>query len=615
MSAWRRLRARLPQSKLGWVFAVTTALSWAVILGMIGFVLAPTLADLGTLGSQDWDQMESHRYLVDKTILRYHQFPFWNPYACGGHPNWGGFESGTTVVSPWMPFYLTMALPHAMRVEVWGSALLSAVGAWLLASRFTRSPAVRALVVVAFAVNGRWALQIASGHTWHLAYAWTPWVLYFYDRAVGADASFGPPRRRFVVLAGACIAMMVYTGGIYPLPETIFTVALYGVFLAATTRSVRPIVLGAVSGLLSFGLAAPKLLPMLEVLSKHPRPFESPETLDFGAFADVLTSHEQDMGSAHAGINMWGWHEWGMYVGWAVVAAALLGVVLGRGTRESPLKWTGLILVALGFGSFDPHAPWPMLHHFPVFQTQHVPSRWMYPALLVLLTVTGSALERVLRRTGPVRGWLEVALVAGVGWIAYDIGTISRQPTRHMFATKMPAAAESTGPFHIEQHLPAGMVYQGDYWSSLMPEMANIGTIDCATFPALHNYWRDQEGHIAGLGAHGVGQKDYRGEAFIRDGAGTATVTKWTPNEVTVEVHGAQAGEHVVLNQNWDPGWSASGRQLENWEDTVSADLHEPDATVVFRYRPPTFWPGVLVFFVTLGWIGWAYRHARRPDP
>ncbi|HEY6458658.1 MAG TPA: hypothetical protein VIY73_00865, partial [Polyangiaceae bacterium] len=307
-----RLKRALPRSKLGWVLAITSVLAWGVILGMIGFVLAPTMGTRDTIGSHDWDQMESHRYLVTKTILAFHQFPFWNPYACGGHPNWGGFESGTTVVSPWFPFYLTMTLPHALRVEVWGMAVISAIGAWLFASLFTKSHTIRALAVVAFAVNGRWALQITSGHTWHLVYGLTPWVLYFYDRAVGADPSRGPPRRRHVVLCGAFLALMVYTGGIYPLPETILTVALYGVFLAATTRSPRPVVVGLAAGGISLGLAAPKLLPVLEVLLKHPRLVDSTETLDFSAFVDVLTSHEQDMTSFHPGINAWGWHEWGM---------------------------------------------------------------------------------------------------------------------------------------------------------------------------------------------------------------------------------------------------------------------------------------------------------------
>src|SRR5260221_5822498 len=267
-----RLRQSLPQSRLGWVFLATTVLSWLVILSMIAFVVAPTFGVRSTIGGHDWDQMESHRYLVTKTILRFHQFPFWDPYSCGGHTTWGGFESATTIVSPWFPFYLAMSLPHALRVEVLGSALISALGAWMLAGRFTRSPAARALVVVAFAVNGRWALQIATGHTWHLAYAWTPWVLYFYDRAVGAERTHGAPRLRDIVLTGACLAVMIYTGGIYPVPQTACAVALYGLLLAACTRSVRPILVGPAAASLAFGLAAPKLLPVLEVLNRYPRP-------------------------------------------------------------------------------------------------------------------------------------------------------------------------------------------------------------------------------------------------------------------------------------------------------------------------------------------------------
>ena len=277
--AVRDLRARLPGSPLGWVLALANVPAWGVIVAMIAWVLRPTLHGASLVGQHDWDQMESHRELVVKTLRDYHQFPFWQPYACGGHPNWGGFESGTTIVSPWLPAFLLMTLPHAMRVEIWGSALLSAAGGWLLAGRFTRSPALRALVVVAFAVNGRWALQIAQGHTWHLSYAWTPWTLYFYDRAAGAAPTRGTPRLRDFVLTGACIAMMVYTGGIYPLPETVFLVAVYGVLLAAVTRSARPILAGLGCGLIGLGLAAPKLVPVLEVMMQLPRWVDSAETI------------------------------------------------------------------------------------------------------------------------------------------------------------------------------------------------------------------------------------------------------------------------------------------------------------------------------------------------
>jgi hypothetical protein len=322
------------------------------------------------------------------------------------------------------------------------------------------------------------------------------------------------------------------------------------------------------------------------------------------------------MVSSHPGVNQWGWHEWGMYVGWIVVAAVILGTIFGRGARESPMKWVGLLLLSLGLGAFDPHAPWPLLHHVPVFQSQHVPSRWMYPALLLLLAVTAATFERVLRRSGGARALLEVALVAGVAWVAYDVGTVARQPTVHMFAVKMPPVAESTGPFHTEIHLPPQLAYTSDWVaSSLTAEMANIGTIDCGTFPALHNYFRDQDGRTPGLGARGRSDPAYKGEAFVADGVGEASIASWTPNAMTVVVHGGQPGEHVVLNQNFDEGWTANGERALNWNDAVAAQVHDADATIVFRYRPRTFWLGVLLFLVTSGGIALVWRRVRSAPP
>jgi hypothetical protein len=616
MREWlgRRVRelALRPKGELA-----TFGAAWIVIIVMTSGVLAPTLGRLSTIGGHDWDQMESHRYLVMKTIRRFHQFPFWNPYACGGHSNWGGFESGTTLVSPWLPFYLTMTLPHAMRVEVWGSAFLSAIGAWVLAGRFAVSPAARALVVVAFAVNGRWALQIATGHTWHLAYAWTPWTLYFYDRAVGADPTRGLPRWRDVVLCAACIAAMAYTGGIYPLPHTVVAVALYGAFLAALEKSYRPVLVGVAVGVLAFGLAAPKVLPVLEAMARYPRIVESPESIDVTAFFQILTSRDQDIGAHPAKVDApWGWHEFGMYVGWPVVVAVTFGIFMGRGSRESALKWVGLFFVVVGFGTFDAYAPWPLIHSLPIFKSQHVPSRWQYPALLLLLTVTAGVIDRVLRSAGSSRRWLEFALLAGVACVACDVGIVAWRPMTHAFWVTMPATAESTGPFRTELHLPEELAYMVNYAPlTLSAEMANIGTIDCATFPGLNNFVRDSRGRTDGLGARGRGDPQYKGEAYVADGVGQAIIEKWTPNEVTVAVHDAKEGEHVVLNQNWDGGWSANGSVAMNLGDQVAAELHASDATVVFRYRPRSWWLGLTLFASTAGGIGWAYRIRRRSLP
>ena len=190
---------RLPRTLGDWGRRAAAIVAWCAVLGMIGYVVAPAFKDKLSLGTHDWDQMEAHRLIVLRSIREFGQFPFWNPYGCGGSPSWAGMESGSTIVSPWLPFMLFASLPFAVKVEMAGTALISAIGMWLLAGRFTKSAALKALCCAAFVVNGRWALQIAVGHTWHLYYAWMPWALYFYDRAVEK----GRATSRDVVLCGA----------------------------------------------------------------------------------------------------------------------------------------------------------------------------------------------------------------------------------------------------------------------------------------------------------------------------------------------------------------------------------------------------------------------------
>ncbi len=176
-------------------------------------VLAPWFKETRTFGFHDWDVQASHRYLVLLSLFRYHEFPAWNPFACGGFPAWGYVESDTIVVSPFLPAYLLLPLALALRIEVLGMAVIGAAGAYAAASRFTSSHAARALTAVIWAVNGRWALQIAAGHTWHLAYAWMPWCLFFFERARASELRARASRRILDYgLGGACIAMLVYSG-------------------------------------------------------------------------------------------------------------------------------------------------------------------------------------------------------------------------------------------------------------------------------------------------------------------------------------------------------------------------------------------------------------------
>ena len=177
----------------------------------------------------------------------------------------------------------------------------------------------------------------------------------------------------------------------------------------------------------------------------------------------------------------------------------------------------------------------------------------------------------------------------------------------------MPDVKDMAGPFHTEQHLPGPLNYQYEWAPPSLPAvLANIGTIDCGTFPAFHNYFRDHNGNVPGLGAHGEGDPKYKGEAYIAEGAGRAELATFTPNQMTVVVHEAQVGEHVVLNQNYDPGWSANGTRATEWSETIAARIDAPEQTFVFRYRPLMWWPGLVLFVATAGGIVWTALRSRR---
>jgi hypothetical protein len=612
--AWRRLR---PSSTLEWVRLVCAVLAGLVVLGLVGFVLQPLLAHPMGYGRHDWDQVESHRYLVAKSLLRFHAMPWWNPYACGGHPAWGAADGDAGVV-PWLPAYLTLPLPVAIRVEAAVSALWGAAGAWLLASRFTRSPAARAFVAVVFAVNGRWALQLAAGHTWHLVYAWTPWVLFFFDRAAGVRAELGAPRWRDAVWAGACLAMMVYGGGVVPLPQTAVALAAYALLLAIGSRSERPLFALGLAAAAAVGLSAPKLLPVLAVAVRHPRVVDSTETLDPTQLAQLLTNREQPFDASHAGVGGPSWHEVGMYLGWPAVVLLLVGVVAARGRGARALAAVGLVFGVIGLGAFNKAAPWSLLHQLPVFRAQQVPARWLYPGVLLLACAAVAAFERGLTRSGRARWALEIAALLAVAGIAFDVGRVARLPLRDRMAFPGPTTAESTGPFRVEPRLPAALQYQPGEWAptTLSAERANVGTIECNTFAPLSNFGgaavgAGHDSRPPGLGVHGVGEPGYRGEAYLADGVGTATVVAWAPDAVDVRIEGAQPGELVVLNQNWDPGWSVDGERAVDRDGTVAGRAKLAAQTVRFRYRPPCMWPGLLVFAATVGVLVFLARRVR----
>jgi hypothetical protein len=259
-------------------------------------------------------------------------------------------------------------------------------------------------------------------------------------------------------------------------------------------------------------------------------------------------------------------------------------------------------LLLLGFGSFHEYAPWTLAHEYlPIFQSQHVPSRWHYPMLLVLAALMAACGERWLRRLTHRAGF-EAALIVAAAAIAADIAIEARRPMQGGFWMELPETPRSSAVFEQYPRAPRELRYRRDDWAPpTVPAMlANVGVIECNTFPGLNPWAKNARGVIERLGAKGKGDAAYRGEAFLASGVGQARIREWTPNRVEVNVSGARAGDLLVLNQNHDPGWTANGQPVLNHADTVAAPLQQGAAVVVFRYRPRLWWPALALFAVSI---------------
>jgi hypothetical protein len=594
-------RARLP---------VAAAVAWVIILGTIAVVTSPYFTDLDRYGGHDWDSVTFFRYFTVQSIKRFHQFPFWDPYACGGHDAWGYIDSDTTVVSPWLPLYLFADLRLALRIETAGMALISALGVWTLAGRFTRSAGARCFACVVWAINGRWAGEIGVGHTWHLYYAWMPWVLYFYDRAQGFAE---PPWRagwwKGAAAAGAFVALMVYNGGLYPLPHTAVMLAFYGIYMAVRSRSLQPLAAGAVTVAVGFGLSAPRLLAIADQMRRAPRIIESNETMDLGSFVQMLTGTSQFDGGRPTLPLQWGWHEWGIYVGWGALVLLFYAFAV-RGPREGALKWLGALLVALAFGNFHEYAPWNQLHNLPMFRSLHVPSRWAYPAVLALGLVAASGLGRWVERARQWRVVADLALLGVVLYIARDIASVSREALTHSFWMELhPTPA---GEFRTQTQ-PDSLRYSVSDWSqpALPAAMANVGIVECYAVGTLNAFAKDETGHRPPIGALGTDQPGYRGEVFVAEGPGHASFARWTPNELTVNVDGAREGDTLIVNTNYDAGWRADGAPVLDVGHRVGVRLHGGHETIFLKFRSRTLWIGLALAALTIGALEVARRRSR----
>jgi hypothetical protein len=285
------------------------------------------------------------------------------------------------------------------------------------------------------------------------------------------------------------------------------------------------------------------------------------------------------------------------------------GLVLVQGRRERALKLVGALFLLLGFGAFHRLAPWTLLHeHVPVFRSQHVPSRFLYPAVLMLAVVAASGLGRLVERRRRVAPWLDLVLAVAAAWLAFDVASVAQQPMRQAM-WMVPPEIPPGRSFHFEEQPP--FHYRKRDWAGpmLLSMMANTGVLDCYGVPRSES-WR--------WSAQTPSDPHYRGEVTL-EGGGEARIVAWSPNRVEVALEPLATSTVLVYNMHHWPGWHAAldpdaDAEVVSQGGRIAVGLPPGTRSLRLYYRPPGWRLGLAIFAVTsLMLLSW-WRRCRDDD-
>jgi len=545
-----------------------------VLLALLAFAfVSPIFKNIRNTGVDDWDQFCFFDEVPRETILRYGQFPLWNPYYSGGRPLLANPQVG--FLKPTFVFTLLFGCVVGLKIEIAVMLFLGLLGMFVLARHVGVSVLGAFLAAAVFGLSSYFSLRITEGLVSFFPMLLLPWPVLFYLRSL--------KERSQLVFAALFAAWMFLAGGaVHVIVPLALFLGTYGIVRGLKEQSIKPLAHAVLIVFIAFCIAGVKTVPTLDYLMEHPRPTNMTEPMTADAFMHMFLGREQQFRMRVFEEQPWGWHEYGAYIGLLPLLLFALGAWTFR-KREAPLLVAGFAGLLIAAGNFEWFSPWNLLHRLPLLQSMHIAPRFSVLFILVAALVAGMGLDVARAR------WLRnrnVVLIGAVlvAFIIADLFLVSQPPLYEAFPMVPPAIAHAE---QFTQILDTDLQRSGAHTSMYYNLLANTGT--------ANGY--DPIPDITAVKWHG--HPAYHGEVFLEQG-GAAAYEYWSPNKLVVRL-APTVPTRLVLNQNYDDGWrTIDRRQIENNKGLISVNVTLQDSRVVFVYRPPLVLLGALVSVVAL---------------
>jgi hypothetical protein len=466
----------------------------------------------------DRDLFAQLRWVPYYTLSHFHQFPFWDPYRCGGMTVLGYPESAT--VTPFMALYLAFGLMPGMILEIYLHLAIGFAGGYVLGRELGLRPLACVVLAAVFPSSSWLPVHIAVGHLNFLNPVYFPWILALLLAACRT-------RRWYPSALGGLICALTLTAGGYAFVFAAMLVAMLALALSIRSLSIRPLAAGLVLGGFALAFSSLKLIPVSQQITLHPRVFGASWIWVSNAFVSIF-SRNQDAYRELTGPAQF--TEFGGYIGAPFAALAIVGIIAGG---LDAIVWVAgtIFFFFLFLGDYSPHALVTYLKALPLGGNFGLCGRWVIP-LVFCVGVLAAMGAQLLCNRFPVVGVRLVAVLLAVGLI--DAWLVCSPNYRYLFPYNVVTFQQSES-FRQFWFPPRGCM--------TCINQANMGALNC-----------EGVGYLVPRGdVRGYNETGYRGEFYLL-GAGDVKNVLWTPNRLAYDVN-VPAATSLVINQNLAPGW------------------------------------------------------------
>ena len=542
-------------------------LPYAVFLAVVGILAYPILKNLANWGIRDWDLFTTLHAAAVSAITDYGQFPFWNPYIGGGNILFAHPE--VPVLNPMFGLLLLFGPLIGLKLQVLLVYFLGMTGFYKLARKLGISFYGSFIPPLVYMLSSYLTLHFAAGHIPFHYFSALPWLVFFYKKSV--------ERPIHILSAGGVIAFVILgSGAAVPLLFSLFFLFIISLFDINRTTRFKPPLYAVGAGICGVLFAAVKFFPMYDYLTRFPWiPEGTVQTTPMAILPKMFFAINQSPFADHIQGHVWGWHEYGAFIGPLVVILAGLALVF-RFKKDWPYLVLTAISLILVLGSFlPPWSPWDMLHKLPGFESIRVPSRFSLLAIFAIAILAGRGVDIVLSLFKFRKGALTTVVFAAV------LGT-------HLYIC-MPILGETF------TRKPENTAFNADFRQSVGDPnhmysafLANRGTIRAAWLSAYRP---------------GRGILDYNNQVseWYSDANAVEVIKRdFSPNRISFELMPGRGGI-LVISQGYDTGWRrADGGEISPFQDLVSFGVAPDDKHVEIYYYPEYFNLGLLVSVISI---------------